>query len=41
MMTFDVDARVDEAFWASSILPEGIVQRWFIAAVAPIDQKGL
>ena len=27
----DVDVRVDQAFWASSILPEGIVQRWFIA----------
>jgi hypothetical protein len=27
----DVDIRVDQAFWASSILPEGIVQRWFIA----------
>ena len=27
----DVDIRVDQAFWASSILPEGIVQQWFIA----------
>jgi hypothetical protein len=27
----DVDVRVDQALWASSILPEGIVQRWFIA----------
>jgi hypothetical protein len=27
----DVDVRVDQAFWASSILPEGIVQQWFIA----------
>jgi pyruvate/2-oxoglutarate dehydrogenase complex dihydrolipoamide acyltransferase (E2) component len=27
----NVDVRVDAAIWASSILPEGIVQRWFIA----------
>ncbi|MEA2890588.1 MAG: hypothetical protein QOI05_1381 [Bradyrhizobium sp.] len=27
----DVVIRVDQAFWASSILPEGIVQQWFIA----------
>jgi pyruvate/2-oxoglutarate dehydrogenase complex dihydrolipoamide acyltransferase (E2) component len=27
----DVDVRVDQAFWASSILPEGVVQQWFIA----------
>jgi pyruvate/2-oxoglutarate dehydrogenase complex dihydrolipoamide acyltransferase (E2) component len=27
----DVDVRVDEAIWASTILPEGIVQRRFIA----------
>jgi pyruvate/2-oxoglutarate dehydrogenase complex dihydrolipoamide acyltransferase (E2) component len=25
------DVRVDEALWASSILPEGIVDRWFFA----------
>ena len=25
------DIKVDEALWASSMLPEGIVQRWFIA----------
>ena len=25
------DIRVDEALWASSILPEGTVVRWFIA----------
>jgi pyruvate/2-oxoglutarate dehydrogenase complex dihydrolipoamide acyltransferase (E2) component len=25
------DVRVDEALWASSILPEGIVERWFFA----------
>jgi hypothetical protein len=25
------DVRVDEALWASSILPEGIVERWFLA----------
>ncbi len=23
--------RVDEALWASSMFPEGIVERWFIA----------
>jgi pyruvate/2-oxoglutarate dehydrogenase complex dihydrolipoamide acyltransferase (E2) component len=25
------DITVDEALWASSMLPEGIVERWFIA----------
>jgi pyruvate/2-oxoglutarate dehydrogenase complex dihydrolipoamide acyltransferase (E2) component len=25
------DIQVDEALWASSMLPEGIVERWFIA----------
>ena len=25
------DVRVDEALWASSILPEGVVERWFFA----------
>ncbi len=25
------DIHVDEALWASSMLPEGIVERWFIA----------
>ena len=25
------DIKVDEALWASSMLPEGIVERWFIA----------
>jgi pyruvate/2-oxoglutarate dehydrogenase complex dihydrolipoamide acyltransferase (E2) component len=25
------DVKVDEALWASSMLPEGIVERWFIA----------
>jgi pyruvate/2-oxoglutarate dehydrogenase complex dihydrolipoamide acyltransferase (E2) component len=25
------DVRVDEALWASSMLPEGIVERWFFA----------
>lgn len=24
------DIRVDEKLWASSILPEGIVERWFV-----------
>jgi pyruvate/2-oxoglutarate dehydrogenase complex dihydrolipoamide acyltransferase (E2) component len=27
----NLEVKVDEAIWASSILPEGIVQRWFIA----------
>jgi pyruvate/2-oxoglutarate dehydrogenase complex dihydrolipoamide acyltransferase (E2) component len=26
-----VDISVDEALWASSMLPEGIVERWFVA----------
>ena len=25
------DIKVDEALWASSMLPEGIVERWFVA----------
>jgi pyruvate/2-oxoglutarate dehydrogenase complex dihydrolipoamide acyltransferase (E2) component len=25
------DVNVDEALWASSMLPEGIVERWFVA----------
>ena len=25
------DIKVNEALWASSMLPEGIVERWFIA----------
>jgi Biotin-requiring enzyme len=25
------DIKVDEALWASNMLPEGIVERWFIA----------
>ena len=29
--------RVDEALWASSMLPEGIVKRWFIADGAAIS----
>ena len=27
----NIEVRVDEAIWASTIFPEGIVQRWFIA----------
>ena len=36
-----VNVRVDEAIWASSILPEGIVERWFIAdgAIAEAGEK--
>ncbi|CAN7364815.1 lipoyl domain-containing protein [Mesorhizobium sp. LjNodule214] len=26
------DIKVDEALWASSMLPEGILERWFIAS---------
>ena len=26
------DIKVDEALWASSMLPEGIVERWFITS---------
>jgi pyruvate/2-oxoglutarate dehydrogenase complex dihydrolipoamide acyltransferase (E2) component len=26
------DIKVDETLWASSILPEGVVKRWFIAS---------
>jgi pyruvate/2-oxoglutarate dehydrogenase complex dihydrolipoamide acyltransferase (E2) component len=25
------DVRIDEALWASSILPEGIMERWFFS----------
>ena len=25
------DIRIDEALWASSIMPEGTVERWFVA----------
>ena len=25
------DINIDEALWASSMLPEGIVERWFVA----------
>ena len=31
------DIKVDEALWASSMLPEGIVERWFIANGAMIS----
>jgi pyruvate/2-oxoglutarate dehydrogenase complex dihydrolipoamide acyltransferase (E2) component len=30
------DVKVDEALWASSMLPEGIVERWFIADGADV-----
>jgi pyruvate/2-oxoglutarate dehydrogenase complex dihydrolipoamide acyltransferase (E2) component len=30
------DIKVDEALWASSMLPEGIVERWFIADGATV-----
>ncbi|TIS53173.1 MAG: biotin attachment protein [Mesorhizobium sp.] len=30
------DIKVDAALWASSMLPEGIVERWFIASGAVI-----
>jgi pyruvate/2-oxoglutarate dehydrogenase complex dihydrolipoamide acyltransferase (E2) component len=37
----NIEVRVDEAIWASTILPEGIVQRWFIAdgAIAETGAK--
>jgi pyruvate/2-oxoglutarate dehydrogenase complex dihydrolipoamide acyltransferase (E2) component len=25
------DIKIDETFWASSMMPEGIVERWFVA----------
>ena len=31
-----LDIKVDENFWASSMLPEGIVERWFIVDGATI-----
>ncbi len=31
------DIRIDEAFWASSMLPEGIVERWFVADGAEVE----
>jgi pyruvate/2-oxoglutarate dehydrogenase complex dihydrolipoamide acyltransferase (E2) component len=31
------DIKVDEALWASSLLPEGLVERWFIASGAAIS----
>jgi pyruvate/2-oxoglutarate dehydrogenase complex dihydrolipoamide acyltransferase (E2) component len=30
------DIKIDEELWASSMLPEGIVERWFIADGAMI-----
>jgi len=30
------EIKVDEALWASSMLPEGVVERWFIASGATI-----
>ena len=30
------DIRLDEALWASSILPEGTVLRWFVADEAMV-----
>ena len=37
----NIEVRVDEAIWASTIFPEGIVQRWFIVdgAVAETGAK--
>jgi pyruvate/2-oxoglutarate dehydrogenase complex dihydrolipoamide acyltransferase (E2) component len=32
------DIEVDEALWASSMLPEGVVERWFIADGALVKQ---
>lgn len=30
------DIKIDEALWASSMLPEGIVERWFVADGAKV-----
>jgi pyruvate/2-oxoglutarate dehydrogenase complex dihydrolipoamide acyltransferase (E2) component len=35
------DIQVDEALWASSMLPEGIVERWFIADGATVPKGDL
>ena len=35
------DIQVDEALWASSMLPEGIVERWFIADGATVAKGDL
>jgi pyruvate/2-oxoglutarate dehydrogenase complex dihydrolipoamide acyltransferase (E2) component len=32
------DIKIDEALWASSMLPEGIVERWFITSGATIRE---
>ena len=31
------DIKVDHGLWASSMLPEGVVERWFIASGAAIS----
>ena len=31
------DFKVDERLWASSMLPEGIVERWFVADGATVE----
>jgi pyruvate/2-oxoglutarate dehydrogenase complex dihydrolipoamide acyltransferase (E2) component len=35
------DIQIDEALWASSMLPEGIVERWFIADGATVAKGDL
>lgn len=32
-----LNIKVDQALWASSMLPEGVVERWFIANGATIS----
>jgi pyruvate/2-oxoglutarate dehydrogenase complex dihydrolipoamide acyltransferase (E2) component len=31
-----IDIRIDEALWSTSMLPEGIIERWFVADGNPI-----
>jgi pyruvate/2-oxoglutarate dehydrogenase complex dihydrolipoamide acyltransferase (E2) component len=31
-----IDIRIDEALWSTSMLPEGTVERWFVADDDPI-----
>jgi pyruvate/2-oxoglutarate dehydrogenase complex dihydrolipoamide acyltransferase (E2) component len=31
-----IDIRIDEALWSTSMLPEGTIERWFVADGNPI-----
>jgi len=35
------DIRIDEDLWASAMVPEGIVERWFVADGAPVEAGDL